>query len=77
MTEAEENTKNPRLQFRLPREDHAIVVPFDDPIPLMDQAAAVLGPRLSETRMGYKLDGKITNVRAILTAAGLKFKDEQ
>lgn len=77
MAEAPETVKNPRLQFRLPREDKAIIVPFDDPPPLLDQAAAVLGQRLVETRMGFKLDGKIVNVAAVVRAAGLKFKDEQ
>lgn len=72
----EEKSPNPRLQNRLPREDRAVVVPFDDPPPLMEQAAAILGSRLKETRMGYTLDGKIKNIKDILAAAGLKFKDE-
>lgn len=76
MADNEDKTPNPKLQFRLPREDKALVVPFDDPPPLMDQAAAVLGERLKETRMGYTLDGKVRNIRDILNAAGLKFRDE-
>ncbi len=72
----DDKTPNPKLQFRLPREDKAIVVPFDDAPPLMDQASMILGDRLKETRMGYLLDGKVRNIRYILDAAGLKFKDE-
>lgn len=72
----EPKVPNPKLQFRLPREDKAIIVPYDDPTPLMEQAQLVLGPRMTETRMGYKLDGKLCNVRDILNAAGLKYADE-
>jgi len=71
-----ETTGNPKLKFRLPREDKFPFVPFDDQPPLMEQAQAILGDRMLETRMGYKLDGKVCNLRAILNAAGLKFKDE-
>jgi hypothetical protein len=72
----EVKSPNPRLQFRLPREDNFTVVPFDDRPPLMEQAQAVLGPRLKETREGFTLDGKVRNIRDILKVAGLKFKDE-
>jgi len=68
--------KNPNLQNRLPREDKALIVPFDDPPPLMEQAQAVLGPRMKETKLGFTLDGKLCNVRDILKAAGLKYADE-
>lgn len=73
---ADEKSPNPKLQFRLPREDNFPVVPFDDPPPLMEQALAILGPRLKETRAGFTLDGRVRNIRDILKAAGLKFKDE-
>lgn len=72
----DQKVPNPKLQFRLPREDKAIIVPFDDKPPLMEVAKTVLGNRMQETRMGYKLDGKLCNVRDILKAAGLKFADE-
>ncbi len=72
----DEKTPNPKLQFRLPREDNCLIVPFDDPPPLMEQAAAILGPRLQETRRGFTLDGKIRNIKDILKIAGLKYKDE-
>ena len=73
---ASEGEKNPRLQYRLPREDKCIVVPFDDAPPLMEQAQSILGTRMKETRMGFTLDGKLCNVRDILNAAGLKYRDE-
>jgi hypothetical protein len=71
----EDKVPNPRLQFRLPREDNALVVPFDDKPPLMDTAKVILGERMQETRMGYRLDGKLCNVKDILKAAGLRFAD--
>lgn len=67
---------NPNLKFRLPREDNHPVVPFDDPPPLMEQAQAILGPRMKETRLGFMLDGKPCNTKDILKAANLKFADE-
>jgi hypothetical protein len=67
---------NPNLQNRLPREDNAPIVPFDDKPPLMEVAKTVLGERMQETRWGFKLDGKLCNVRDILKAAGLKYADE-
>lgn len=72
----ESEKKNPNLTNRLPREDSAIIVPFDDPPPLMEQAAAILGPRLKETRQGFTLDGRVRNIRDILKVAGLRFRDE-
>lgn len=72
----DDKTPNPKLQFRLPREDNAVVVPYDDKPPLMETAKAILGERMQETRMGYKLDGKLCNVKDILKAANLKFADE-
>lgn len=68
---------NPNLTNRLPREDNAPIVPFDDKPPLMDTAKVILGARLKETRDGFRLDGRLVNVRDVLKAAGLKFKDEQ
>ena len=67
---------NPNLQNRLPREDNALIVPFDDKPPLMDTAKMILGDRMQETRWGFKLDGKPCNCRDLLKAAGLKFADE-
>lgn len=75
--ELDEKTPNPKLQRRLPRETNCIIIPFDDEPPLMEQAQMILGDRLVETRQGYKLDGRIRNIRDILNAAGLKFKDER
>ncbi len=71
-----EETGNPNLKNRLPREDNAVVVPFDDRPPLMEIAAMVLGKRFQITRQGYKLDGKICNTATVVKAAGLKFADE-
>lgn len=73
---SETPAKNPRLQHRLPREDNAVIVPFDDPPNLQDMAQAVLGPRMKMTRQGFFLDGKLCNLRDILKAANLKFRDE-
>lgn len=72
----DDKVPNPKLQFRLPREDNALVVPFDDKPPLMETAKVVLGDRMQETRQGYKLDGRIVNVRDLLRAAGLRYADE-
>lgn len=66
---------NPNMQRRLPREDNYPVVPVDDTPPLMDQAQAILGLRMKETRLGYTLDGKLCNVKDILAAAGLSYAD--
>lgn len=68
--------KNPKLQYRLPREDNCLSVPFDDPPPLLDQAQALLGPRMKITRHSFFLDGKICNLKDIMKAARLKYKDE-
>lgn len=73
---SDEKQPNENLKNRLPREDKAIIVPYDDPPPLMEQAEAVLGRRMKTTRMGYTLDGKLCNIRDILKAAGLKYADE-
>lgn len=71
--EAEEATET---KFYLPREKGAIIVPFDDALPLMEQAAEILGDRFKEVRQGYLLDGKPANTSKVLKAAGLKFLDE-
>lgn len=68
--------KNPRLQHRLPREDNAPTVPFDDPPNLQDMAQAILGPRMKMTRQGFFLDGKLCNFKDILKAANLRYRDE-
>ena len=69
--------KNPRLQHRLPREDNAPTIPFDDPPNLQDQALALLGPhRLRIARDGFYLDGRLVNFSAVLKAANLKYRDE-
>lgn len=61
----------------LPREKGALIVPFDDSPGLIDQAQEILGERMTETRQGYRLDGKPCNTGKLLAAAGLKCKDEQ
>lgn len=75
-TPAPARVKNPRLQHRLPREDNALTVPFDDKPNIQDMAQAVLGPRMETRRDGFYLDGKLCNLRTILKAANLKFRDE-
>lgn len=72
---SEDKTPNPKLQFRLPREDNFPTVPFDDPPPLIDTAQIILGSRLKITRQCFLLDGKPVNTKDVLAAAGLKFKD--
>jgi hypothetical protein len=75
---AVEPAKNPKLKFRLPREDNAIIIPFDDRPPLLDTVMAVLGPhRFQITRDGFKLDGKLVNLKDVLKAANLKPFDER
>lgn len=70
--------KNANLSNRLPREDFAIVVPFDDRAPLMERCADVLKERLVERRgLGFFLDRRPATVAQIVEAAGLKFKDEE
>lgn len=69
--------KNPNLSNRLPREDFAPCVDFDDRPPLMERCAEVLGDRLKVTRMGFVLDGKIANTDKVVAAAGLLFKDQE
>ncbi len=70
--------KNPNLSNRLPREDFAICVSFDDRPPLMERCKEVLGDRMQEKRgKGFFLDGRPCNTDAIVEAAGLKFKDEE
>lgn len=70
--------KNPNLSNRLPREDFAIVVPFDDRPPLMERCAEVLKERLVEKRgLGFFLDRRPASVAQIVAAAGLQFKDEE
>lgn len=75
-TAVESQAGNPNLTNRLGRETGAIIVPFDSALPLHEQAAAILGDRFRESRMGFMLDGKPINTAALLKAAGLKFKDE-
>ena len=54
-----------------------IVAEPDDGITIMEQAKNILGERLTERRgLGYFVDGKPVNTRAVIEAAGLKFKDE-
>lgn len=77
LVEREVKVKNPNLSNRLPREDFAPVVPFDDRPPLMERCAEVLGDRFKETRLGYLLDGKPANTDKVVAAAGLLFKDEE
>lgn len=72
---SEDKTPNPKLQFRLPREDNFPTVPFDDPPPLIETAEIILGKRLKITKQGFLLDGKPANTEKVLKAAGLKFKD--
>lgn len=69
--------KNSNLSNRLPREDFAIVIPFDDRPPLMERCKEVLGDRMRENRLGYFLDGKPANTEKVVRAAGLKFADEE
>ncbi len=77
LVEREVKVKNPNLSNRLPREDFAPAVPFDDRPPLMERCAEVLGDRFKETRLGYLLDGKPANTDKVVAAAGLLFKDEE
>ncbi len=74
--DSETPQKNPKLQYRLPREDNCLSVPFDDPPNLLDMAKALLGPRMVVNRQGFFLDGKICNLKDIMKAARLKFRDE-
>lgn len=69
--------KNSNLSNRLPREDFAIVIPYDDRAPLMERCKDVLGDRMGENRNGFLLDGKPANTDKIVAAAGLKFADEE
>lgn len=69
--------KNANLSNRLPREDFAIIIPFDDRAPLMERCKDVLGDRMKENRLGYFLDGKPANTDKIVRAAGLKYADEE
>ena len=69
--------KNPNLSNRLPREDFAPVIEFDDRPPLMERCAEVLKERFKITKMGFLLDGKPANTDKVVAAAGLLFKDEE
>lgn len=69
--------KNPNLSNRLPREDFAPVIEFDDRPPLIDRCAEVLGERFKITKMGFLLDGKPANTDKVVAAAGLQYKDEE
>ena len=54
-----------------------IIAEPDDGMTIMERAQAILGDRLTEKRhMGYFLDGRPVNSRAVVHAAGLKLKDE-
>lgn len=69
--------KNPNLSNRLPREDFAPVVEFDDRPPLIERCQDVLKDRLKITKLGFLLDGKPVNTDKVVAAAGLLFKDEE
>jgi hypothetical protein len=69
--------KNANLSNRLPREDFAIVIPFDDRAPLMERCKDVLKDRMGENRQGYLLDGKPANTDKVVRAAGLQYADEE
>ena len=77
LVEREVKVKNPNLSNRLPREDFAPVVHFDDRAPLMERCAEVLGDRFKETKLGFLLDGKPANTDKVVAAAGLLFKDQE
>ena len=66
---------NPRMSFRLPREDD-YDYHYDEKPTVLDTAFAILGPRLKENRQGFVLDGKPANLDKVLKAANLKCKDE-
>lgn len=44
---------------------------FDSGITVVEKAKRILGSRVTESRLGYKLDGRPCNVDDILLAAGI------
>jgi len=71
-------TKQARNQTRKPLTCFGGVVsdPYDG-MTIMECAAQILGPRLTERRgVGYILDGRPVSSRRVVESAGLKFKDE-
>ena len=68
--------RNPKLSFRLPREDDYDYA-YDDKPTLLETAFAVLGPRLQETKKGFILDGRLVNLDKVIQTANLRYKDDK
>ena len=77
------NIPRPSKQVRYKEPSHLsllgeIIADPDDGMTIMERAFKILGDRLTEKRhVGYVLDGRHASSRAVIHAAGLKFKDEE
>lgn len=69
--------RNANLSNRLPREDFAPVVHYDDRPPLIEQCQEILGDRLKITREGFFLDRLPAHTDKIVAAAGLKYLEDE
>lgn len=69
--------RNANLSNRLPREDFAPCVHYDDRPPLIDRCKEVLGDRLVIKREGFFLDRRPVNTDKVVEAAGLKYLEDE
>lgn len=65
---------NPQLSNRLPREKGALVAPLGDGLTPFERALKILGPRVTQNRLQYLLDGRPCNATDLMKAARVSIR---
>jgi hypothetical protein len=61
----------PKLANRLPREKGGLIAAMGDGLTPFERAQVILGPRITQTKMSYLLDGKPCNATELMRIAGV------